>query len=36
MYDVLLLPEIKGLKSTYIDHKFVTLHWMPSYVVFVA
>ena len=24
------------LKSIYIDHNFVTLHWMPSYAVFVA
>ena len=36
MYDLLLPPDINGLKSFYIDHNFVTLHWMPSYAVFVA
>ena len=36
MYDLLLPPDINGLKSLYIDHNFVTLHWMPSYAVFVA
>ena len=36
MYDLLLPQGIKGLKSVYIDHNFVTLHLMPSYAVFVA
>ena len=34
MYDLLLPPDIKGLKSVYIDHNFVTLHWIPSHAVF--
>ena len=36
MYDLLLQPDIKALKSTYIDYNFVTLHWMPLYAVFFA
>ena len=31
MYDFLLPPDIKGLKLINTDHKFITLHWMPSY-----
>ena len=34
MDDLLLLPDIKGLKSICIDHNFVTLHWIPLYAVF--
>ena len=36
VYDLLLLwpPNIKGLKSIYVDHYFVTLHWMPLYAYF--
>ena len=26
MYDLMLPPDIQGLKSIYIDHNFVTLH----------
>ena len=36
MYERLLPPDIKGLKSIYVDQNFETLHWMPSYAVFVA
>ena len=36
MYDLLLPPDIKGLKLIYTFHNFVILHCMPSHTVFFA